>query len=889
MTINYDKIKSDVRALGNQSNNNSFLEGFLSAFNFPKATFARLSIGSQHGINQGIFVQRKIYFLSTTANNLYSEFNILKKNDLAKVNADFIIIANETNLIAYEKASEEMLETSKNNLYHHIEFFFSLMGIKQNAVEYVVKSADMKAAEKFAQLYNELLINNVGRNNDIDELICRLLLCCFADSIGVLTSGGLQSIMVNYTEVSGSNLDEFFNNLFAAIKIERRDQLPGYFTNVKFIDRRLFNSDITDLVYSRIARCFIVDLFGFDWSDISPEILGGLIQSIIRFNDKNSNDNYTSTANIYKVIGPLFMDELYRDFEKIKENREDCEMLLERILKISIFDPSCGAGNFLLVAYKELNKLANLISETIKNLTNALQSQHQFNALQVAENTPAFALSPLISVSNFYGIDNDCFACTIARLGFIFAVCQEKHSHNDMKTSFINAINILFSGNIITANATKIDWETVCRGDGETYIIGNPSYTGARKQTFSQKRDLQRVFLGHSKISNLDHAACWFMLATRYICAHGGGFAFVTTNSLTQGEQVQLLWPKIFDNDVHIRFAYTSFKWKNDIRNRTSVTVVIIGVVTNSNNLSCELFTPTTIFEPRNISPYLVPGNAIVSSRSSSISALPEMLKGNMPYDDGNLMFNHDEMLSIISSDQRTKKYIKKIIGAKELIRGIERWCFWIHDADYEEAMSIPIIRARVDKVRASRLANDDISVKKLAERPHQFREMRETHTQSLVVPAVSSENYLYIPIGFVDKNVIVTNLVSIIYDCEPWIFGLVSSQMHNVWTRTVCGKHEERPRYSLKLGYNTFPFPYITQKQKGIINRCVLGIIQAREQFVPKTLAQLYKIGQMPNDLMEAHSLLDKVIDSCYKTTPFVSDQERLECLFELYNKLGG
>ncbi len=752
-----------------------------------------------------------------------------------------------------------------------------------------MKSADIKAAEKFAELYNELGIRNHNRSDDIAELLCRLLFCCFADSIGVLTNGGLRPLVANYTDTSGSDTSAFFCNLFEAMKSQSSSGLPGYFANVKYIDARLFGEAIPLLDFSRKARSLVLDLLGLNWSEISPEILGALIQSIIRPEAKSSGGNYTSTANIQKVIGPLFMDELYRAFDRIKSNREGCEALLKRIRSISVFDPSCGAGNFLLVAYKELNKLAGKINDAIEVLDKSAALYYQSSALRVAETPAPYGNVLLIPLGNFHGIEDNPFSCAIARLGFLFVVCQERPKDADVNRIFAEAIDVLFANNIVMGNATRIDWETVCRGDGETYLIGNPSYRGAHRQTDKQKADLAHVFVEYSRYSNLDYAACWFLLAAKYIHAHGGGFAFVTTNSLTQGEQVSLLWPKLLEKGVHIRFAYTSFKWKNDARNRTAVTVVVIGVVPNTNRQPCELFTPTTVFEPKCISPYLVPGNAIVSGRGTPLSRLPEMVKGNMPYDGGNLLLTYNEMTTIVSADQRAKKFIKKIVGSKEFIRGIDRWCIWIKDADYDEAMSIFAIKARVEKVRASRLVNKDASVQRLAARPHQFREMRETHSQSLVVPAVSSENYLYIPIGFVTKNTVVTNLVSIIYDCEPWVFGVVSSQMHNVWAKTVCGKHEERPRYSLELGYNTFPFPTLTEDQKTAITHCVYGVIAAREKFPDMTLAWLYNAERMPAELSYAHALLDSVIDRCYRDTPFVSDQERLDSLFDLYTKLGG
>jgi len=868
MKINYDEIQSNVKALGNQTDNTSFLEGFLSAYNFPKATFSRLNLSSLGGVNRGVYIQNKIYFHPTTAINISSEFNILKRNDLNKINADFTIIANETDLMAYERDSGDVLKTEKIDLYRHIEFFFPLLGKKKSTVSDQIKSADMKAAEKFAQLYRVVLMENSECDSDVGELVCRLLFCCFVDSIGVLTNGGLHSFVTNYTDATGADLGGFIDHLFLAMNSKEREHLPGYFANVKFIDERLFKSKIVQLSYNREARNLILDLLGLNWSEISPEMLGGLIQSIVR-PESISNGNYTSTANIHKVIGPLFMDELYRAYEEIAGNSDDCLSLLNRVSKISVLDPSCGAGNFLLVAYKELNKLANLLLDSIPD-----------------HNKPYS-----LPVANFHGIDSDSFSSAIARLGFLFVVCQEKHNTNESADTWITeAIDVLFLNTIVTANATRISWETVCSGVNETYIIGNPSYRGGNRKTASQKSDISHVFTGYRGFANLDYAACWFMLASKYIQANGGEFAFVTTNSLTQGEQVQLLWPKLFEKGVHIKFAYTPFKWRNDARNRNMVTVVVIGVSSRKNLSKRELFTPTVVFEPLSISPYLVPGNVIVKGKGSPISDLPEMQKGNMPYDNGTLLLNRNEMVEITSSDQRASKFVRKIIGAKEFIRGIDRWCLWIPDADCEEAMDIPKIKARIDTVRDWRFSNKEVAVKRLAEKPHQFREMREAkRTQSLIVPAVSSENYVYIPIGFVKKDTVATNLVSVIYDCEPWVFGVVASQMHNVWAKTFCGRHEERPRYSLELGYNTFPFPKITQEQKKRIYQCVLGIIGVRERYAPKTLAELYKAGQMPEDLMAAHSLLDKVIESCYRDEPFVSDRDRLGCMLELYDSMGG
>lgn len=890
MRINYDKIQSSLKSLGRITENEAFLEGFLSAFNFPEATYSRLRRGASNDLSQGLRIRGNggLYFLTSTLESLNAEFNTFKKNnDLDRVREQFILIFNETDILAYNSENEDVLETSKEDLYRHIEFFNPLLGIKQKFVPEGPESANRKAVEKFAELYNELRLRNPSNSDDISPLLCRILFCCFVESIGILTSNGLQYIMDSFTDVSGSDTSKFLNDLFDAIKSDSRDGLPGYFSNVRYIDDRLFLNPLPPLNFSQKARNIILDLLGLDWSSISPDMLGSLIQLITRDEAVHFCGNYTSTTNINKVIGPLFMDELYREFEKIKTNGNACKKLLRHIKSLKVLDPACGTGNFLLVAFRELNKLAGKIRKAIDNT--ASSTSNFFMASQVAEKESGYDERLFVPWSNFFGIDNDEFSCTIARLGFLFVVCQEAQGGaGDIHGTFIDTLDVLFSGNIIVGNATRMNWEEVC-GGGEIYLIGNPPYVGSRRQTPEQKSDLEYVFAGYNSFSNLDYAACWFMIATRYISVNGGRFAFVTTNSLTQGEQVQLLWPKLFEKGVHIRFAHTSFKWENDARNQTAVTVVVIGVVQNTDIQKRELFTKNTVFELRGIGPYLTPNETIVQKRRSPISNLPRMVKGNMPLYWSDFLLTHQEVSELLVLEPRAGKFLKRVMGADEFINGIERWCFWIHDEHLNEANDIPYIADKIKRVRQKRLASKDASARNHAAYPHRFRENRETTSSSLVIPSVSSENRVYIPIGFVDNSVIVTNLAFVIYDCEPWIFGVVASKMHDVWIRTVCGALETRIRYSSQLGYNTFPFPVITMEQKAKITERVFAVIAAREMYPEMTYADWYNPRSIPEELHYAHYLLDTVIDRCYRNEPFVSDLDRLNHLFELYNELKG
>ena len=691
----------------------------------------------------------------------------------------------------------------------------------------------------------------------------RLLLCCFAESTGCLSSESIASLVTTYTDEAGVDCADFFNNIFKAMGTKDRTGFSFIFKKINCIDERIILPPFQSLIISKEARSTIIDLLKLNWKDTTPEILGALIQSIVMPNTSSICGNYTATANIQKLIGPLFLTDLYDAFDKANDNIEELTRLYYQIQTIVIFDPSCGAGNFLLVAYKEINKLTSLICSRLCELGDSSTKQ------------------PYVSTQNFYGLEERKFSCNVAKLGFLFSVYQQTGVLEDAFTAY-------YSTNIKNCDPLKEDWRSFCCGGETTYIIGNPTYRGANRQTPQQKENLAKVFSSYKNCKNLDYASCWFILAAKYLRNQNGSFAFVTTNSLTQGNQVQMLWPKLYDLGYYIQFAHTSFKWKNDARNKTAVTVVIIGMRhIDDYSGKCELHLEYTTRDLPAISPYLVPGKAIIEEKSVSISGLPDMVKGNMPYDSGYLLLSSDEKNLLCKSSPEAQQYIRHVIGSDEFINGKERWCLWIHDDEVEHAMTVPGIKERVEAVRESRINNTDNAVKKMANRSHQFRDVKETHTQSLVIPAVYSENYLYTPIGFVFSDTIVTNLASVIYDCEPWLFGIIASKMHNVWVRTVCGKLEERIRYSLKLGYNTFPLPPISAERKKVINKCVLNIIRIREEHSDLTLAQLYHKDKMPDDLKIAHSMLDEVVDKCYRDDPFLSADERLSVLFGLYEQL--
>ena len=699
-------------------------------------------------------------------------------------------------------------------------------------------------------------------------IVC--LVCSYlADSFGFIKTGSLQNWISLYSNKDGSDLSDLLEIIFSSIR-EATSSAPKYIKTLIYTHINNMNYVDPGLCYDKSTRKLLLDISEFDWSEVEPEVLGSLIQNIVFPTESGVAYNYTSTANIYKVIGPLFMDDLYEEFECHKKKKTISTQLLAKLSNIVIFDPVCGTGNFLMVTYRELKKLEQHIKMCLK------------------ENGCSFEEKEYVDISQFFGIEHNPVATSITQIGMAFtaikcATVQTKYNYLSLPDE-----------NIISGFAPNIDWNSFCpKTDRLVYIIGNPSYKGARSQSDEQKLTMKRVFAEEisngMKIGDLDFASSYFYLAAKYIKGTMGGFSFVTTNSLTQGVHVPVLWPVLFNQSISISFAYTSFKWKNEGRNNTAVTVVIIGCRAVENSHHKTIYNNNLSYSTEEISPYLTKGNVIVQkeNRGPICRWLPKMIKGNMPYGK-DLLLSPREKDELIALYPEAQKFLKRVVGSQEFIHDEERWCLWIADDEVDEAKSIHLIADRLENVRIARLGGD-ASARRLAERPHQFRETNMPKKYTLVVPSVSSENRSYFQIGYVGKNVVVTNLCFVIYDAEPWVFGIIDSKMHNLWVRTVCGGLETRPRYSNVLGYNTFPIPQLTDEQKQDITEAAYGVIMERENNSEMTLMQLYNEDTMPEGLRYAHKTLDLVVERCYKLEEFYSDQERLDSMFLFYKQLKG
>jgi len=616
----------------------------------------------------------------------------------------------------------------------------------------------------------------------------------------------------------------------------------------------------------------IVECGKLDWATINPDIFGSMFQAVVHKDQRsNMGQHYTSVPNIMKVIEPLFLNELREEFEKHYDNQNKLEQILSRLEKLRIFDPACGSGNFLIIAYKEIRELEMEIFLRIQEITD----------------NPSLPFSR-ISLSQFYGIELDDFAHEVAILSLWLAEHQMNVKFKEIFGQTNPTLPLREGGNIICGNATRVPWEDVCpKNKGvEVYILGNPPYLGARNQDKNQKADIHAVFGRIKGINSLDYISCWFYMAAKYLYECNGQAGFVTTNSICQGEQVSLLWPNIFSLGIEIGFAHQSFKWDNNAKNKAVVTCAIVGLRTFSKKEK-YIYSGSVAHSVKIISPYLTADtHVIVHRRSKPWNNLPSLVYGNQAIEGGNLIIDTEEKNIIINKYPEATKYIRPLCSAGDYIRGISRYCIWVKEEELEDARKILPFAEKFEKVKTFRENGGEVA-RSLSHIPYRFRYVHEAQKNLLILPRTTSERRQYLPIGFLEAEVIVTDATQVIYDPEPYTLAILSSRIHMAWVKSVAGRLKTDFRYSNSLCYNTFPIPKLTDKQKENITTHVYNVLEERENYSEKTMAELYDPDKMPDGLKEAHHNLDIAVERCYRSKPFTSDEERLEYLFKLYETM--
>ena len=877
MTIT--QIETNITKLLKNFSQDTFVFDLLQAYGEPNATITRLKKGDLNQLEaKGELTHRKKLFFKEATTGLHGTIDTLRTDTATlKSKPRFIIVTDYETLLAYDTKTTDTLDIKLMDLVKHYDFFLPWAGMEKST-HIDENPADVKASNQLAKLYDEILKNNPTETHKevhaLNVFLTRLLFCYFAEDSNIFEDNLFTDSIASHTQVDGSDIGSYLERLFDVFNTDDKDReanLPEYLKVFPYVNGGLFRDKHPLPEFTTKSRNILIDIGGLDWSEINPDIFGSMIQAVVTPEHRGDMGmHYTSVPNIMKVMQPLFLDELHEEFDKVKTSKKKLQELINRIANLKIFDPACGSGNFLIIAYKELRRLEMKILTAIDDLS----PQRSF----------AFSEIKLIQ---FYGIELDDFAHEVAILSLWLAEHQMNLEFYKAFGRTAPSLPLQDGGNIVHGNATRIDWESVCsKEDGdEIYILGNPPYLGSRNQNKEQKEDMKSVFMKDYK--SLDYIACWFYLGADYIRGINAKCAFVSTNSISQGEQVALTWPRVLKSDLEICFAHQSFKWQNNAKSNANVIVVIIGI-SNQSDKTKYLYKKNIKQSTKSINPYLTNGNTVYVRRASkSLSKFPEMKYGNMPNDKGNLILSVEEKNTLISTSKNAIKFIKEFIGASDYIRGNKRFCLWIADNEIEEAKRIPAIKKRLEGVVLHREKSTEKSTREKAKTPNQFYFNSHEDTESILIPRHSSERRKYIPIGLFNSSTVIADSAMAVYNATPWLFGIITSSMHMVWMKAVGGKLKTDYRYSTAIVYNTFPFPPISDKQKEEITDLVFNILDEREQHSEKTLAQLYDPDKMPQELKEAHHQLDLAIERCYRKKPFESDEERLEYLFKLYEEM--
>ena len=898
----------------------SFAHAFLEAFGNKATTIKRLKSGTTNKSDLGGVLQRgNIHILTCGAGEVTDSLDALRESPSTKAQkAKFTLATDGKELQAEDLETGETLACEFADFSDYFTFFLELAGI--STVKAIKENSfDIKATSRLNKLYIELLKENPEwsteqRRHDLNHFLARLIFCFFAEDTDIFHSDNLFTATVEQMSArDSSDTHEIISELFRSMDTKpaerAKEKIPSWAAGFPYVNGELFS--IVDPTvgpavphFTKMARTYLLHVGKLDWTKINPDIFGSMIQAVADDEERGSlGMHYTSVPNILKVLNPLFLDDLREKLEEAGEGKSTGSKrkllnLRNRIARIRVFDPACGSGNFLVIAYKEMRAIEAVIN------------QRRGESDQRTE----------IPLTNFRGIELRDFSAEIARLALIIAEYQCDVMYLGQKEALMEFLPLEKANWITCGNALHLDWLSVCNPKGttvklrtddlletprdqaeidfrheasETYICGNPPYLGSTWQSKEQKADLKGIFDGKTKTwKSLDYVAGWFMKAAEYGQHAHSAAAFVSTNSICQGQQVPILWPLIFALDQEISFAHTSFKWANLASHNAGVTVVIVGIgkqsATPNRIYSLDNQEKTISKEATNINAYLVAaGNISVSKNSKQLSSLNFMTKGNQPTDGGNLLLNEDEVLELGLNDNQRTRFIRPFLGSAEFIRGQRRYCLWITHDTLEEATNKPALSQRIAAVKTMRLASRDKGANKMAEHSHQFREMNEGQNSTLIVPSVSSESREYLPCGYLPKGSIVSNLAFALYDAPLWNMALIASRIHLVWIATVCGKLETRYRYSNTLGWNTFPVPKLTEANKAELTRCAEDILLAREAHFPATIADLYHPDKMPENLRAAHERNDEALERIYIGRRFKNDTERLEKLFDLYTKM--
>ena len=771
-------------------------------------------------------------------------------------------------------------------LPQHIHLFHYLAGYEQR--EYQEEDpVNVQAVELLGKLYDRLKeIGYIG--HPLEVYLVRLLFCLFAEDTGIFRKDAFRTFIEQCTCEDGRDLAARLAELFQVLNTPEKQRIATRDAGVNafpYINGGLFAEFLPMPAFDTDMRRRLLDCCALDWSRISPAIFGSMFQCVMNAEERRAlGAHYTSERNILKLINPLFMDALREEFESLqydKSNRKEKRLqdFHRKLTELTFLDPACGCGNFLVVAYRELRRLElAVIAEREK-----LEVENSGTKWMLSANDVC-----LVNVSQFYGIEIEDFPAQIAQVAMWLMDHQMNIEAGNYFGEAYARIPLTASATIVCGNALKMEWESVVPQAKLNYILGNPPFLGYSNQTAEQKAVLMHIFNGEKRAGKLDFVAGWYGKACAYIKGTPIRCAFVSTNSICQGEQASTLWQPLLQEGLSINFAYRTFKWSNEARNQAAVHCVIVGFAYAATEEKL-LFNEKGICQKvEHINSYLTAApDAFIPVRSKPLCNVPEMTTGNRPADGGHLIIEAEDYDAFVAEEPQALPYIKRLMGSMEFINNKKRWCLWLVGASPAELRKLPKVMERVEKCRQDRLNAVDAGRRKLAERPTLFRETKNPETY-VIIPETSSERRAFIPMDFLSSDVICTNSAQIIPDATLYHFGILTSTMHMAWTRTVCGRLKSDYRYSNKLVYNNFPWPNATEEQQESIARHAQAVLNARALYPDCSLADLYDPLTMPPELTEAHHRLDAAVELTYGRT-FTDDAERVAFLFERYSDLTG
>lgn len=804
-------------------------------------------------------------------------FDGLKEYDLPK----YILVCDFHTFRLYDLEADKTFEFTLDQLYKRVNLFGFIAGYSSKVELKEQDPVNIKAAEAMAKLHDSL--KEIGYDgHDLELYLVRLLFCLFADDSSIFNKNIFYDYVRNHSAEDGSNLASAINELFEILNTptdKRLKNISDELNAFPYVNGKLFEERLPLASFDSKMRKIVLECCALDWGKISPAIFGSMFQGVMDTDKRrNLGAHYTSEKNILKLIKPLFLDELWAEFEKVKNNERQLKIFHQKISSLRFLDPACGCGNFLIVTYRELRLLE---LEVLKALNG---TQRVFNIADLV----------MCNVDQFAGIEYEEFPAQIAKVAMWLIDHQMNMLCSAEFGEYFVRLPLRKSANIIQGDALELDWNEVAPKEQLSYIIGNPPFVGARLMSKEQSAQIERVFDHIRGAGNLDYVTAWYAKAAQYIQGTRIKVAFVSTNSIVQGEQVGILWRVLLEKyNVHIHFAHRTFKWSNEAKGNAGVYCVIIGFA-NFDTDNKTIFEYEDITgEPhqlraKNINPYLVDAkNTLIENRSKPLCDVPTIGIGNKPIDGGNYLFPKEEMEEFIELEPKSAQYFRPWYGAVEFIQQKPRYCLWLGDCSPSELRTMPHCMERVKNVREFRLASKSEGTRKIAETPTRFHVENMPESSYIIVPKVSSERRRYIPMGFMDSTPLTSDLCFMVPEGTLYHFGVLTSAMHMAWTKCVCGRLKSDFRYSAGIVYNNFPWvENPTPKQVERIEQCAEAVLEARKQFPNSSLADLYDPLAMPPALMKAHQALDKAVDAAYRSAPFTSDSQRMEFLFDLYNK---